>query len=607
MKRILILLLMLCAWSQVNATTVAIVVENNTSRSTIGIDTLLGDALTSVLGYTVHYRDIDTVFTPSTWDGFGYAAVIFAGSEQTTPSPTANADSVAKSTTPMVAIGNAYWDEINLGTAAMTQSENAGYIINIGQNHWITKVLQDTVILWTVTSTGNYAISIPDTLHSVQVLLLDKDSRADTSAAMLAVCEEGVTVINTGDGRNTTNQRRAFFGSFQYQAVPMDSCQFYTIFFRTVAWVAGDTLNNGVGGQFCFSGKYEIVQSGVVENSSGTDSIEVYGLWPDLYTGIDYDQKRFFIKPSPLAVTRKLANVYRSVTLSALEIALTLKAKVWDITPPATYSSSVCLAPIIRYWRGQTKAFALFDSTFAYGCYTYRYGDNVNNVFVPYTWASGGASQDGVDCENDFIDTITTTEATTVGTRSYLSLETAVTGSRILDSSLFMGWVSNTVSVTNAGPGVEVGYHSVTTSSASQRPVITGHFSAWSHTDPMPTITFEFDSLTMASTVGTNPDAGVYNHNNVVSNGSGGALSCVSVTDDATWLSTTITGTDQTPFGVTAVIDVTGLSAGYHSALVTVQCDDADNSPATFKVALTLTAAAPAPSVEPRSGYRRNN
>lgn len=605
MKKLLIVLLVLAAWSSAKATTIAVIVENNTSRATIGVDTLLGDAMTSVLGYTVHYRDIDTIQTSAYWLA-NYQGAVLVGSEVTAPSPTANCDSITK-VIPTLAIDPNYFDEINLGTATGNTTENAGYLINLGQNHWITKVLQDTVIFWAVSAASVYGLTIPDSLHSVQVLLLDKDNRSDTSRASLAVAEQGTTVINTSGGvpGPVAQARRVFFGLWQYQAQTPDSCQFWTTFLRSVAWVVGDTNNVGIDRRVCFSGKYEIDQSCVVENSSGTDSIECYGVWDDLYTGYDYNYKRHYLKPRGIAVQRKLANIYRSVTVSQARIRLRFETTAWDVTPPATYNSNWSYAPILRYWNGGNRGGAVHSSSVPYACWTYRYGADVNGTFTSYPWATGGAQSDGVDMSATYIDSIVVTQDSVGNRYHYVDVDTASLNSRILDSTLFQGWVANTLSASNTGPGGEVVYYSVTTGVTAYRPQIGILFSSSSTTDPMPSIAFLYDSLAVASTVGTNPSTDLYNHNNLVSNSSGGALACVSVSDDAAWLTTTVTGNYQTQFGITAVIDVTGLAAGYYSALVTVQCDDADNSPATYKVALTLTAGTPPASVPKVSGYTR--
>lgn len=607
MRKLLLLTILpvLAIWSNARATTVAIVVENNTSRSTIGVDTLLGDRLAYNLGYTIHYRDIDSVHTPGYWDTL-YDAIILAGAEQTVPSPTANADSICKSAVPVVAIGPHYFNEINLGTDTSRATENAGYVINIGQTHWITKVLQDTVIFWAASSTESPGIYIPDTSHSVQVLLLDKDFLTDTSRATLAVAEQGATIINTGDGQNVAMGRRVFFGTFQAQSVSLDSCQFYTTFERCVAWSLGDTLNAGLMARLCFSGKYEIDQSAVVENSSGTDSLQCHGVWDDLYTGQDYDSKHFFIKPRGIAVQRKIANVYRSATVALARWRLVLKSVPWDVTPPATWTSTWAFAQIKKYWNGGDRGGAVFSATVPYACWTYRYGADVAGTFTAYPWTEGGAQADGDDAYEDYIDSIVVTQDSVIARAHYIDCDTVGLNSVILDSTLFQGWVANTISETNPGPGVETAYYSVTNPSRPNRPVLSMILSSYSTTDPMPSIAILYDSLTMASTVGTNPSTDLYNHNNFISNGSGGALSCVSVSDDAAWLTLTYTGDPSaTPFGITAHIDVTGLAAGYYSALVTVQCDDADNSPATYKVALTLTAAAPPASVPKMSGFIR--
>ena len=93
-------------------------------------------------------------------------------------------------------------------------------------------------------------------------------------------------IINTGDGNGTAKGRRAFLGLFRVTSTTRDSCQFFTIFNRVVAWAARDTLNWQITHNACFSGYVE-VEDAWGENSSGLDSLESYGGWSDLYTGYD--------------------------------------------------------------------------------------------------------------------------------------------------------------------------------------------------------------------------------------------------------------------------------------------------------------------------------
>lgn len=611
MKKLLIVLLVLAAWSSAQATTVAIVVNNNTSRSTIGVDTLLGDNIAATLGYTVHYRDLDSVFTPAAWDAFGYAVVIFPGYEvpgggAAFTNKTPMADSVAKSNTPMMCMGNDFYNEINLGIGKADTTENTGYLINTNSSHWITKVFQDTVIFWGASAATQYLLREPtDSIHSVQILMSDKDYQ--TTGAVVAVAEAGATIINTGDNRNVANQRRVFFGLWQYQSQTPDSCQFYTLLNRCVAWVAGDTANAGILGTACLSGYYEIAFDGLAERN-GTDTTKVYGDWGTWYVGQDHNEKHFYVKPTREAVARKFTNIYRSLTVGShsIKVYIPTAGIAWDVTPPATWSQSWTLFPIIRRWDiGRTTG--AYSTTRPFANLTYAYKDTAQEPDVDVAWGGVGASLIGTDVDDVYVDSLTITQATTVNQFFTLSLETSYISAKLLQPDSCFGYASRVLAYSYAedDPGVEFRYYSPTFSTRSVRPVWNFSLSEYSTTLPMPSIAFLYDSLTMASTVGTNPSTDLYNHNNLVSNGSGGALSCVSVSDDAAWLTTTITGTDQTPFGITAVIDVTGLAAGYYSALVTVQCDDADNSPATFKVALTLTAGAPPPSVPKMSGYIR--
>lgn len=615
MKRLLILTILLASaiWSNaLQAQTVAIVVNNNTDRSTIGIDTLLGDAIVRDLGYTVHYRDLDSVFTPTYWEST-YDLCIFPGYEvagggAAFVNKTPMADSVAKTTNGMLVMGNDFYNEVNLGIGKKDSSENTGYLINLNRNHWITKVLQDTVIYYAASIASLYGITIPDTLHDIQVLICDKDNDHDTSGALLAVAEAGATIINTGDGRGTALGRRAFLGMYQYTGQTMDSCQWWTTFIRTVAWSIGDTLNDGVMGQVCFSGRYELDQSCVVENSSGNDSIQCHGVWDDLYVGEDHDSKHFFLKPRGIAVARKLANVYRSATVELARWKLTGQIVAWeDGTEPETWHSTWSMAPIRRYWNGGNRGGAEHSLTVPYACWTYRYADTTGGVLVSYPWTVGGAQDPDSDMVESYIDSIVITQdSVMLGRKHFLDVDTVWMNVVILDTARFQGWVGNTLSASNTGPGGEAAYYSATTSSPHNRPVLSMRFSSWSTTAPTPIVAIEHDSLVFTCVQGSSPSPN--NQSNIITNGAGGALVCQSISDDVAWASL-VTPDEGTPYTVTVTVDASSLAAGYYFGTVTVQCDDAENSPQTFKIALTVTEppSAPAPATVPTyTGLRKS-
>lgn len=630
MKRLLISILLVAGlWSQVQATTVAIVVKDNTSGATIKADTLLGNVCRDILAWTVHYRDLDSVHTPGWWDSTGYALVIFAGTEVATAGAAFNnatvaADSVAKSNVPMMAIGNQFWNEINLGTGVLDNNiSDPWYVVNLGPTHWITKTQHDSIVIWVRQggATTNYALAYPDSINNrgITPLVIARTYMADTSRYLLGVCEAGASIVNTGDNRGTSNQRRSFYGLFQNQAKAMDSCQFYTLFLRTAAWTAGDTANQGLLNNNCISGTFELHDAW----AGGSEPEGPYAVYSSggIRMGHDYDDKISFLQIDSLTLQRKFRNVYRSIACSTV----TLRTKVSSATVQYPTSGD---SNWVQYWTFVPSRKRLHVTNFPYGtapvasntypaaCYYWARIDTVGGISTGDTilWASLAARDTTADVTLEYTDSSLYSRATfAVDTYFSYRLNPArwTSGLMSYDGSCIDYVARNLHDNQNAlqPPGVEVGIYSGNSyASITGLPVISIHFSSSSTTDPMPTIAFLYDSLTMASTVGTNPSTDSYNHNNWVSNGSGGALSCVSVSDDAAWLTTTITGDiGQVPFGITAHIDVTGLAAGYYSALVTVQCDDADNSPATYKVALTLTAPTPAQTVEPRSGYRRDH
>ncbi|MDI6793079.1 MAG: thrombospondin type 3 repeat-containing protein, partial [bacterium] len=110
-----------------------------------------------------------------------------------------------------------------------------------------------------------------------------------------------------------------------------------------------------------------------------------------------------------------------------------------------------------------------------------------------------------------------------------------------------------------------------------------------------PTISLDPTSLIFTATEGGSNPAG---QTFVVSNTGGGSLSWTA-SDDAGWLSVSpASGVNTT---VTVSVDITGLSAGTHTAAITVSDLNASNSPQTVSVTLTVSEAPPTISLDPTS------
>lgn len=601
--------------SQADTIVIAIIVENNTSRTTIGADTLLGDFLSYSMGYTVHYRDVDSVAgTLSTYWASTYDGVVIGGRENgdaNRPSPTTVLDTITNAVgLGVLGISDETWDELNIGIMDATDErsvEATGYMRNVARTHWITKVFPDTVYLRIESSVINYNVLTPDSLHEVVPLLIDKDFASDTSRAIMTCADEGDTIFNTGDGRNVAKGRRVFFSLFNFQTPRLDSCQFYTLFGRAVAWMVKDTLGSGVMDRICFSGPLEIDWASVVENSSGTDSIEVYGNY-DSNIGQDSDEKHAFFKINNGALQRKVVSVYRTVDVNYAQLKLGYAGTPFD-NPATTWTNGFTFQPIIRYWQiGRTNC--IFGGSCPYACWTYTYGDTVAGVFTGHTWGIGGARQYDVDTRQSNYDTLVISESTPTKTWVGIYLQPDTLQARMLDTTMNFGWASRMLHYTRTPSGSDYGemtfYRPMNKASDTGFPgplwptlnIILGTTSV---SEPDPVIDFDSDSLVFSSQVGIPPNFQL----NRVLNSNGGAMSCGTVSDDQTWLTVTTPGGGDAPFYIVNSIDVTGLSAGYYSATVTVGCSEASNTPQTYKVALTLTAVVPSPAIEQRAGFRK--
>lgn len=444
----------------------ALVVEDVANK---GHDTLLYNSLTYDLSYHVRWITPDTVANRSVaYFDTAFDVIVWCGNEVAIPSPSSVADSIAKSRVGFVSLLSENWNEINLGvnsdgTNGRT-TENAGYVRTINRNHWITRVLQDTVLLWTPTSIGIYGLAFPDSCHDITPLITDKDNVSDTAFVHLAVADSGAIIINTSDGNNLARGRRAFLGLFSVTQTPRDSCQFYTIFTRTVAWAARDTLNQHVIRNACFSGWIEI-EDAFAENSSGDDSLESYGGWSEFYIGFDFDMKVAFMKISSDAIWRKLGQL----TSTVAEFAIRTKVKqVANDAADSLWESTNGIKLIKLPWRcghatGQTNT--------DYVSWTYRYKQGASS----YLWNVGGALGMNSDVADTVLDSLHQSRGnTTAGTIVNWSIPPAFAQRMIGDTLNNHGWVWHNLWNNQSGQlnDAEIIYYSADDAVIANRPLI---------------------------------------------------------------------------------------------------------------------------------------
>ena len=444
----------------------ALVVEDVANK---GSDTLLYNALSSDLNYSVRWITPDTVaIRTAAYFDTAFEVVIWCGSEVAIPAPSAAADTVAKSRVGFVSLLSENWNEINLGVNSDGTNgrtlENAGFVRAINRSHWITRVLQDTVLLWTPTSIGIYGLAFPDSFHSITPLIIDKDNATDTAFVHLAIADSGETIINTGDGINIARGRRAFLGLFSVTQTPRDSCQFFTIFNRTVAWAARDTNNEFLARNACFSGWVEI-EDAFAENSSAADSLESYGAWPDLYTGFDFDPKVTFMKVNNDAMRRKLwqpAPVVEEfkVRTKVKQVANDPGDSLWEST------NGIRLLKLL--WKcgratGQTNT--------DYVCWTYRYKQSPDSYF----WNVGGARGANSDVVDTVLDSLHQSRGNTAaGTVLTWNIPPQFAQRMIADTLNNHGWVWHNFWNNQNGPlnDAEILYYSSDESAINNRPQI---------------------------------------------------------------------------------------------------------------------------------------
>ncbi len=599
----------------------AYVVEDPSTRTTIGPDTAFGDLVTYGLGYGITYLDIDNVnaFTSAYYDT-AYDGYILGGLG-TTPSPTANADSICKSSRPVVALHRDYWNEINLGAGASSSSDaNAGwggYVANLNPLQFITRVLMDSIQVWSKSggATIIYGLLFPDSLNGYGIvpLIVDKDLVGDSSVVTLLVADSGATIVNTGDGQNVANNRRAYFGIPQYRSQSYDSCQVHTIFVRTVAWAAKDTINYWVKQRICASGRFEVLDSWAGLNEpNGANA--VYSSSGN-YFGYDYNFKVPWIQLDSTCLKRKFINEYASVSCSLA--TLRLRVDGFGVEYPASgdsnWSQTLAWLPSKRVtridngpWTGSAPVASL---TYPVTNYVWASISESDTVY----WDSLGARSLETDVDTLYwSDTLTAARGVTQGssasgggTRFQWRLAAAwwdsvLTGLKPNAAQVGRVVTHNHDTGDNAPPGVEVMFGSSNAyPGMSYLPQLSWVLNASSQSSPQPAISVDLDTMFFSGTVGgsvgtmTNGGAPL----NTVSNSAGGFLTCASVSDDAAWLAVSTPGGGDCPFITYHVINTAGLSAGVHYGTVTVTCAEASNSPQTYVVELTLEAVPAASSV----------
>ncbi len=435
-----------------------------------GHDTLLYNALSVDLGYNVRWITPDTVaIRNSAYFDTAFDVVIWCGIETAAPAPSANADTVANSRVAFVSLLGDTWDEINLGVNSNGTNgrtpEASGLVRAINRQHWITRVLQDSLYLWTNTSVQIYGLVFPDSSHQIQPLVIDKDNAADTAFVHLCIADSGQTIINTGDGRNVAKGRRAFLGLFSVTSTARDSCQFYTIFNRVVAWAARDTLNSWLTRNFCFSSNQEI-EDAWAEHSAGSDSLESYGGWGSLYTGFDYNYKVAFMKIKNDALRRKVptgtSNIESfKIRTRLLAVANGAEDSLWEST------NAIRLIKL-PWWAGNATG----QTNTPYVTFVHRYIAGADT----FRWIVGGARGMNSDVVDTVLDSIRQNRGNAVaGNYFHWSVPPYFAARLTADTASNYGWVWHNTYNNQVGGinDAELLYHSSEASAVVSRPVIT--------------------------------------------------------------------------------------------------------------------------------------
>jgi hypothetical protein len=577
----------------------AFIVEEYSTR---GKDSVLANLITAKLGYPISWLDIDTARTPAFYDTF--KVVVSAGREVIAPAPSGNLDSVGKSITGWVTLNDANWDEINMGTGSSVLPDASGYHVNIGATRWPTKTNQSRIDFWTSTSLGSmFGFTFPDSFHDIRPVLIDKDNQADTAVVIGCIADSGAVIFNTGDGNYFAKGRRAFFGSFAEESTappnPIDSCLAYSLFLRFVAWAAKDTLNDGVMKYPCFSGVYEIDDCSPNENSSGTDSIETYGNWPDDYWGHDCDEKHTYIKIANSAIQKKIGNVYRSITVDSAYWRFRLKG-IDNSSGSGTWATSVTLRQIKKYWVAGTCGGQLISPSCPFACWTYTRLDTAASPDVYYAWTSGGATGLGTDVYDDDVDSVTITDASAINSYYHVAVHEGDLQAVLLDTTQSHGWNNFVLYYSHNCGGVEWTSYAASVGTVASRPRINIRLSAFSTTVPAPTIVATPTSYSVSVTEGQNYPTQLL----LITNSGAGAMDFAPTVVGGSWLSVNCIECSA-PSYVSVIFTTSFQTIGSYADTINIAATGATNTPLKIIVNLTVTAVPPVTTSGQVSGVLR--
>lgn len=592
--------------------TCGIIVKDNTSRATVGADTSIGDNILAHFGYAISYLDVDVLAaTPTTYNSAffdTFRIVISVGANVAAPTPTAvnYLDTLNNAYTNWLACCYLNWNEINLGVSSEGTSGRDlgyGYLLNVAHTEFPTSISQDTINAWNSSYRSWYGLVFPDTCHDIRPLILAPDRRTDSARIQVCIADSGATVINTGDGRNITKGRRAFWGLWS-AGIPttagsaIDSCLLWKPFERLVAWVAEDTTNNAVKLRRCFSGSYEIV----LQHSEKQDSLFCEGSYNGAYVGHDYVEQLTLMRLRDLAVLRSFTHEYRAVWANTLSIREYLAVIDHGVTN--NWEIAYAYKPIKVPWH-----VALPYPPNAYGCdysetcpfatYKYTYKDTSQHPAVDHTWNTFGGQGDGTDRYNEYADSIHVRRVDNSEMQWYAcKLPIDRFNSTILDTATALGWMSSVLWMsdnTPAGAGPELKF-SNSNNDPYKRPLLTVLFDSVSTTAPPPIIVVSPTSVTVSGAEGGTIASGLIS----VTNYQGGQMLYSVPQPDSAWLHIEMCMPDgqcwYAPSQFNYSFNYGARPPGSYEDTMRVTCDDASNSPEKIPVHLSITAAETPPT-----------
>lgn len=405
----------------------ALILNDTSSSAAIGVDSILYLAMRDDLDYQVDYMtDDDVVSYGSAYFDTAYDVVVWAGEEVASVSPSSNSATLQQSTAGWVSMYRWTYDETNLGVGEGVL-QDASYLV-VNRDHWITRVLQGTILMFMDESiaTANFRFA-SDSAHGIEPLIVDEDYGSQYDYVTMCAADKGDTVYN-GD---VLPGRRVFLGLYHANVGQRDSCQFFTIFNRAVAWAAGDTNNYYVTRNACFSGWMEVEDSWC-ENSSGSDSLESYGAWGALYTGYDYDEKVAMMKVNNDAMRRKLP--YGSVAVDNFSVRTRVK-QVANGAEDSLWQQTNGIRLIKLLWKcGREQGSANSD----FVSWTYRYIDSPDS----FAWNVGGVHGLGSDVVDTVLDSIQQNRGNTASDNVFIwTIPPEFAARMIVDTSHNHGWV----------------------------------------------------------------------------------------------------------------------------------------------------------------------